>query len=164
MNTTGSRSAKISQGLLWFLNLAFCHANCRVVNWERVVQMNWDTPFGTKLQGSLLGTKAFPSLQLSVEDGLPKQKSEDDYNCGIGVVAAIGIMLHDVIGTNQDDNLKFVTIFSKKMLNVFLCRKTEEYVCSFPEDSFQTLPTPHEMSVFWKDLACTFERTVVHPV
>ncbi len=63
MNTTGSRIAKISQGLLWFLNLACCHANCRVVNIECVVQMNWDTPFGTKLQDSLLGTKAFPLLQ-----------------------------------------------------------------------------------------------------
>ncbi len=63
MNTTGSSSAKISQGLLWFLNLAFSHANCRIVNREHVVQMNWDTPFGVKLQGCLLGTKAFPSLQ-----------------------------------------------------------------------------------------------------
>ena len=38
----GSISAKISQGLLWFLNLAYCHALCRVVNRESVVQMNWD--------------------------------------------------------------------------------------------------------------------------
>jgi hypothetical protein len=62
MNTTGSRNVKTSQGLLWFLNLAFGHANRRVVNRERVVQMNWDTPFGTKVEGSLLDTKAFPSL------------------------------------------------------------------------------------------------------
>ncbi len=84
MKTTGTRIAKISQGLLWFLNLAFCHANCRVVNRERVVQMNWETPFGTKLQGSLLGTKAFPSLRLNVKDVLPNQTPEDDYDwrCG----------------------------------------------------------------------------------
>ena len=62
MNTTGSRIAKISQGLLWFLNLAYCHTNCRVVNRERVVQKNGDKPFGTKLQGSLLGTRALPLL------------------------------------------------------------------------------------------------------
>jgi hypothetical protein len=38
MKTTESRSAKNSKGLLWFLNLAYCHAHCRVVlNRERVV-------------------------------------------------------------------------------------------------------------------------------
>jgi hypothetical protein len=151
MNTTGSRSAKISQGLLWFLNLAFCHAtNCRVVNRERVVQMKWDTPFGTKLQGNLHGTTAFPLLRLNVEDVLPKQTPEDDYNCGIGAVAAIGIMLCDLIGINQDNNFKFATIFSKKALILSFCKKTREYVCSFPEDTFQRLPPPHEMSVFGK--------------
>jgi hypothetical protein len=150
MNTTGSRTAKISQGLLWFLNMAFCHANCRVVNRERVVQMNWDTPFGTKLQGSLLGTKAYPLLQFKVEDVLPKQTPEDDYNCGIGAVAAIGIILRDVIGINQDNNFKFATIFSKKALIASICKTTGEYVCSFPEDTFQRLPPPHEMSVFGK--------------
>jgi hypothetical protein len=74
------------------------------VNRDCVVQMNWDTPFGTKLQGSLLGTKAFQLLRLNVEDVLPKQTPEDDYNCGIGAVAATGIMLRDVIGINQDDD------------------------------------------------------------
>ncbi len=68
------------------------------------------------MQGSLLGMKAFPSLRLNVKDVLPQQTPEDDYNCGIGVVAAVGIILRDVIGVNQDDNLKFVTIFSKKTL------------------------------------------------
>jgi hypothetical protein len=112
--------------------------------------MNWEMPFGTKLPGSLLGTKAFPLLQLNVEDVFSQQTPEDDYNCGIGVVAAIGIMLYDVIGVNQDNNLKFVTIFSKKTLIVSFCKKTVEYVCSFPEDTFQRLPPPHEMSVFGK--------------
>jgi hypothetical protein len=39
-----------------------------------------------------------------MEDALPQQTPEDDYNCGIGVVVAIGIMLRDVIGVNQDDD------------------------------------------------------------
>jgi hypothetical protein len=65
---------------------------------------------------------------------------EDDYNCGIGVVAAIRIMLCNAIGVKQDDDFKFVTIFSKKTLIVSFCKKTEEYVWSFPEDTFQTLP------------------------
>ena len=88
--------------------------------------MNWEMPFGTKLPGSLLGTKAFPLLQLNVEDVFSQQTPEDDYNCGIGVVAAIGIMLYDVIGVNQDNNLKFVTIFSKETLIVSFCKKTKE--------------------------------------
>jgi hypothetical protein len=40
--------------------------------------MNWDTPFGTKLQISLIGTTAFPSLRLNMVDVLPKQSPEDD--------------------------------------------------------------------------------------
>jgi hypothetical protein len=112
--------------------------------------MNWDTPFGTKLQGSLLGTKAFPLRRLNVEDVLPKQTPDDDYNCGISAVAAIGIMLRDVVGINQDDNFKFATIFSKKALIISICNTTGEYVCSSPEDTFQSLPPPHEMSVFGK--------------
>jgi hypothetical protein len=162
MNTTGSRNVKTSPGLLWFLNLAFCHANCRVVNRERVVQMDWETSFGTKVEGSLLGTKAFPSLRLTVVDVLPKQTSEDEYNCGIGAVAAIGIMLRDVIGINQDDNIKFATIFSQKALIVSFCKTTGEYVCSFPEDTFQRLPPPHEMSVFGKTyLALLKEQWII---
>jgi hypothetical protein len=81
---------------------------------------------------------------------LPKQTPEDDYNCGIGTVAAIGIMLRDAIGINKDDHFKFATIFSMKTLIVAFCKKTREYVCSFPEDTFQTLSPPHEMSVFGK--------------
>jgi hypothetical protein len=112
-NTTGSRSAKISQGLLWFLYLAYCHAHGRIVNREHVVQMNWDMPFGKRLHGSLLGTKAIPLLRLKVEDVLPKQIPQDDNNCGIGIAAAVGIMLRDVIGVKLDDFFKFSTIYSK---------------------------------------------------
>jgi hypothetical protein len=81
---------------------------------------------------------------------LPKQTPEDDYNCGIGAVAAIGIVLRDVIGINQDDDFKFATIFSQKALIVSMCKTTGEYMCSFPEDTFQRLPPPHEISVFGK--------------
>jgi hypothetical protein len=88
--------------------------------------MNWNAPFGTLLQGCLLGTKAFPLLQLNVEDKLHQQTPEDDYNCGIGVMATVGIMLHDLTGVNQDDNFTFVTIFSKETLIVSFCKKTKE--------------------------------------
>jgi hypothetical protein len=80
----------------------------------------------------------------------------------IGAVAAIGIMLCDVIGINQDDDFKFATIFSKKALVVSICKKTGEYICSFPEDTFQRLPPPHEMSVFGKTyLALLKEQWII---
>jgi hypothetical protein len=128
------------------------------VNRERVVQMNWDTPFGTKLQGSMLGTKTFPLLGLKMEDALPKQTPQDDYNCRIGIVAAVVIMLRDVIAINVDDNFKFAIIFSKKTLIVSFNKKTKEYVCLFPEDTFQMLPPPHEMSVFGKTYLTLFRE------
>jgi hypothetical protein len=81
---------------------------------------------------------------------LPKQSPQDDYNCGIGVEAAVGIMLCDVIGVNLDVTFRFATIFSKKMLIVSFCKKTKEYAYLFPKDTFQTLPLPHEISVFGK--------------
>jgi hypothetical protein len=63
-----------------------------------------------------------------MEDILPKQTPEHDYNCGIGVVAAVGIMHQNVIGVNLDDNFKFATIFSKKTSIVSFCKNAEEYV------------------------------------
>ena len=91
---------------------------------------------------------------------MPKQTPEDDYNCGIGAVAAIGLMLRDVIGINQDDDFKFATIFSKKTLIVSICNTTGEYVCSFPEDTIQMLPPPpHEMSVFGKTYLALLENS-----
>ncbi len=87
---------------------------------------------------------------------MPQQTPEIDYNCGIGVVAAVRIMLRDVIGINQDNNFKFATIFSKKTLIVSFCKETKESVCLFPEDTFQTLPHPHEISVFGKTYLALF--------
>jgi hypothetical protein len=66
-----------------------------------------------------------------VEDVLPKQTSEDDYNCGIGAVAAIGIMLRDVIGINQDNNFEFAAIFSQTALIVSFCNTTENTFVPF---------------------------------
>jgi hypothetical protein len=68
---------------------------------------------------------------------MPQQTPEDDYNCGIGVEAGVGIILRYVIGTTLSLS---PSCFSKKMLIVSFCKKTKECVCSFPEDTFQTLP------------------------
>jgi hypothetical protein len=45
------------------------------------------------------------------------------------------------------------------LLIVSFCKETKEYVCSFPEDTFQTLPTPHEMSVFKKTSPLFWENS-----
>ena len=108
--------------------------------------MNWETPFGIKLQGNLVGTKAFPALRLHATDVLPSQSEDDDYNCGIGVVAAVGIILRDVIGVKLEDDLKFAANFSKKKLLVSFCKDTKEHICSFADATFQSLPPLDEMT------------------
>ena len=76
----------------------------------------------------MVGTKAFPSLRLRGENVLPKQSAEDDYNCGIGVVATIGIILRDVIGFNLEDDTKFGTIFAKNKLSVAFASGSKEHL------------------------------------
>ena len=44
----------------------------------------------------MVGTEKFPALKVLKDAVLPKQK--DNYNCGIGFVAAIGIILRDLLG------------------------------------------------------------------
>ena len=66
-----------------------------------------------------------------MDDVLPKQTPEDDYNCGIGVVAAVGIVLCDVIGVNQDDNFKFITIrLLQEVVDCFLLQG-DQRICLF---------------------------------
>jgi hypothetical protein len=44
----------------------------------------------------MVGTEKFPALKVLKDAVLPKQK--DNNNCGIGFVAAIGIILRDLLG------------------------------------------------------------------
>ncbi len=44
----------------------------------------------------MVGSEKFPAIKVLEYGVLPKQK--DEYNCGIGLVAAIGIILRDLLG------------------------------------------------------------------
>lgn len=48
--------------------------------------MDWEMPFGSILEGNLVGSQEFLSLRLQEEEEMPKQSDEGDYNCGIGVL------------------------------------------------------------------------------
>ena len=65
-------------------------------------------------------------------------------------MAAVGIILRDVIGVNLEDDLKFAANFSKKKLLVSFCKDTKEHICSFADATFQSLPPLDEMRVFGK--------------
>ena len=79
---------------------------------------------------------------------MPEQDVEDDYDCGISVVATIAIILRDCIGSGLEDDIKFAMTFSKKTLEVSFCETTKEDICRFPPGSFK--PLPLESSLFGK--------------
>lgn len=61
--------------------------------------MDWEMPFGSILEGNLVGSQEFLSLRLQEEEEeeMPKQSDEGDYNCGIGVVTAIAFVCVTVL-------------------------------------------------------------------
>ena len=66
------------------------------------------------------------------------------------MVAAVGIILRDVIGVNLEDDLKFAANISKRKLLVSFCKDTKEHICSFADATFQSLPPLDEIRVFGK--------------
>ena len=70
--------------------------------------------------------QSFSIARLRVKNVLPQQSPDDDYNCGIGVVATIGIILRDVIGFNPEEDIKFGTIFAKNKMLVACCSSSKE--------------------------------------
>ena len=101
--------------------------------------------FGDALDGSMVGTKTFPALHLPEDcNALPMQC--DDFNCGVGVAAAIGIVLRDVI--NKQDRqianaafLSYDELFSVKTLSLATCDEPKEVYCKMPDICFDALPT-----------------------
>ena len=140
MTPDGSRTVQTSQGILWFLNLAFSYAKHIKEDSQHDNGMTWVAPFGkgsivetdvemdreTRMRRSntLLGTTAFPSIcVLHGEDvpNLPKQVEADklkkiegdSWNCelefwGFGPVAAIAIIMSDIIGKDEMTRSQYV--------------------------------------------------------
>jgi hypothetical protein len=96
----GSRNVCKSSGIIWFLNL--CYSNQVLDDSMPDVNaiMKWKKPFGKQATGNILGTKAFPSLRLRNPSCLPQQV--DGCNCGIGIIAAIAIILRNVVNEKPE--------------------------------------------------------------
>ena len=164
MTPDGSRTVRTSQGILWFLNLAFSYAKHIKEDGPHDNGMTWVAPFGkgsivktdvgmdrrTRMRKSwLLGTTAFPSIRFHNEDvpNLPKQVEADklkrikgdSWNCGFGLVAAIAIIMRDIIGKDETARSQYCTMFQTASTSI--TKTNDEVVFQLPAHSIQPLPS-----------------------
>ncbi|KAI2502413.1 hypothetical protein MHU86_12070 [Fragilaria crotonensis] len=100
----GTRDVSIDTGIIWFLNLSYSTKVYQESMPAQGAAMRWCSPFGKTSQGNMLGTKSFPALRLPEANLLPRQ--DDGWNCGVGVVAAVGIILRNVC-TQKVERMNF---------------------------------------------------------
>ncbi|KAI2503366.1 hypothetical protein MHU86_11086 [Fragilaria crotonensis] len=102
--------------------------------------MKWLSPFGRTFFREMKGTNTFPALRVLDNDVLPLQ--EDGHNCGIGVIAAIAIILRDIIGT-YDISVAgaYNQMFRRNRMEIQMSTdvKPEEHTCCFPQGTFTKL-------------------------
>ena len=144
----GSRIVNLDSGVLWFLNL--CYSN-EVLEQNlpdaNSAPMKWLSPYGDSFNGKMLGTKRFPSLRVEKIGGLPKQI--DGFNCGVGMIAGIAIILRNVCVENPGQvafDQQFVQPIEKR-LQLDLTHR--EWFARFDENFFKPLPTKEEL--VWGD-------------
>jgi hypothetical protein len=100
--------------------------------------MKWYSPFGRSFFGEMRGTEKFPALRVFDNGVLPLQ--HDGYSCGIDLIAAIAIILRDVIGTdNGATRLKEIFRRDCMEVGVFTDMKMVEHVCCFSTGTFPKL-------------------------
>ena len=146
IKTDGSRTVKHAQGICWFLNL--CHSYNVHSNKNLTIdqKMSWLEPFGEGIEGNMSGTQAFPALRVSERSNqLPRQL--DDWNCGIGIAAAIGIILRDVVFDGA--HVTFDSRFMRNTLIFLECPHHQEVYCEFPSAVFQEQPNTASMDYLW---------------
>jgi hypothetical protein len=100
------------------------------------------------LNGNMLGTESFPALCVEKICGLPLPN--DAFNCSVGMIAAIAIILRNVCVQNPGQQVSFDKQFvlqKEKLLHIDL-RSGEWYAC-FDANFFQPLPTKEEL--VWDD-------------
>ncbi len=70
---------------------------------------------------------------------LPLQ--DDAQSCGIGLIAAIGIMLCVIIGTDNDRGTRYNEMFRRDCMEINFSTDTEvdEDICCFPRGTFPIL-------------------------
>ena len=120
-------------------------------NSDSIPAMEWLYPFGHQIRGYHKGTKVFPHVQFNKTDSLPCQ--QDGYNCGMGVVAAVGIILCDIVGRTLESESHFYNIFEQSKLSLTLEGKGswhEEWVVKLQPRLLKPLPSPSAWLV-WGD-------------
>ena len=80
--------------------------------------------------GEMQGTEKFPVFRV-LNNGVPARYS---YSYGIGLTAAIAIILHDIIGTDYDGT-RFNKIFGCDFMEIKVF--TQKHICCFPKEHSQ---------------------------
>ena len=85
------------------------------------------------------GTKTFPALSVLDNGILPLQ--DDAHICSIGLIAAIGIILQVIIGTNNDGGKRYNKMFRCNCMEIkdSTDMNLEEDLCCFPSGTFPTI-------------------------
>ena len=85
------------------------------------------------------GAKRFPALRVLENGVLPLQN--DAISCGIGLIAAIGIILQVIIDTNNDGGTCYNQTFRCNCMEIKVSTdmKLEEDICCFPSGTFPIL-------------------------
>ena len=146
------------------MNLAFSYAKLIKEDGPHDNGMTWVAPFGkgsiveidvgmdrrTRMRKSkLLGTIAFPSIRFHNKDvpNLPKQVEADklkriegdSWNCGFGLVAAIAIIMRDIIGKDETVRSQYCTMFQTAPTSI--TKTNDEVVFQSPAHSIEPLPS-----------------------
>ncbi len=126
--------------------------------------LKWFSPFGNQYLGDMVSTEKFSALKVLKDGALRKQK--DEYNCGIGLVAAIGIILRNFLGRSTVSEItRYNKMFDHSSMHVKKSsteeeveESPEEYLCCFQRMTFKSLPTTggqglrtylHELKAQW---------------
>ena len=103
-------------------------------------KLDWLSPFGDALDGSMLGTTALPALHLPLDSEiLPKQSTEDNYNCGYGVIATIvlrDMVLNDDWTNSSNSRSTFDDRFSCSALELKICATNGDVFCDMNHRKF----------------------------
>ena len=158
----GKKAFPEAFGTRWFLNLAYSYMKHMeqqrntsldlvggINSKDSIQDMEWLYPFGNHLRGYHKGTKVFPHLRFDKTDSLPLQ--QDGYNCGVGVVAAVGIILRDIIGSTLESENRFYNIFEQSQLSLTLEGNGlwREWVVKLQAKLLKPLPSPAHL--VWGD-------------
>ena len=143
---------------MWFLNLAYTYAQHCKAETLSDAQMEWQAPFGRMTDvfradqdngyvkaDRMWGLPAFPSIRFHKDDvaRLPLQNPTDSWNCGFGLIAAIAIILRDIVGTDADANAKYFDLFHDPDIEEYDSDPNfGEFVIKMKADCFQPLPKP----------------------